>query len=76
MAVNRAHIVDQNFIDSITSLIGVTLPSKPVVSSLSDAELVELMDSMFASRHLDIHARELKAQGECLYTIFYRQCDI
>ena len=69
MAVNRAKIVDQNFIQSFVP------PKNFPSSSVDDCfewdeerlpkwKVLEIFDSMMSSRLMDIHSRELKAIGE------------
>ena len=74
MAVNRASVVDQNFLDGVAALQpgpargDLDSPVRPG-ADLSARETLDLFQSMVASRQLDFHARELKAQGESFYTI-------
>ena len=81
MAVNRAQIVDQKFIQYFTHLanldenaLSAELSLNPIdLESLSYSlpqwKLVQLYRSMLSSRLLDIHSREPKAVGESYYTI-------
>ncbi|MFZ5476014.1 MAG: thiamine pyrophosphate-dependent enzyme [Myxococcota bacterium] len=74
MAVNRAGIVDRNFV----ALLG-ELPEGPrradldapvrEGTALSAREAIALFESQLESRHLDLAARALKARNECFYTI-------
>ena len=73
MAVNRASIVDSNFIQHVRALSNDT----PVTqeqrsrewSGLQGWEIVDLFHTMVQSRHLDIRARELKKTDRSFYTI-------
>ena len=74
MSVNRARIVDQNFINAITRLkTPKTLTSLQYIiepeSKLTGWQAVEIFRSMIESRQLDIYARILKGMGEGFYTI-------
>ncbi|MDP6934698.1 MAG: MFS transporter, partial [Myxococcota bacterium] len=74
MAVNRASIVDQNFLDTIRSLKAGPGPSDLHISMhsgsrLSARQAIEIFESMVTSRHLDLEARALKSQGQSFYTI-------
>ncbi len=74
MAVNRAGIVDRNFVQQLSELT----PGAPRQdwdspvregTSLSARRAVALFTSQVESRHLDLAARALKARNECFYTI-------
>ncbi len=74
MAVNRAGIVDKNFV----ALLGGLPPGprrddldSPVRAgtALSARRAIALFTSQVESRHLDLAARALKARNECFYTI-------
>ena len=75
MAVNRAGIVDRNFVATLASLLPSGPPrtdrASPVRpgTSLSARLAFELFESQLESRHLDLTARALKARNECFYTI-------
>ena len=73
MAVNRAKIVDQNFIQACSSQSFPSLPDENPFEwdeeKLPMWKVLEIFDSMMSSRLMDIHARELKAIGESFYTI-------
>ncbi len=74
MAVNRAGIVDRNFVSLLASLPPGPPRNDfaaPVRSgtSLTASLAVELFTSQVESRHLDLAARLLKARNECFYTI-------
>ncbi len=81
MAVNRAGIVDSNFVAQLRALPAgppraeVTgLPSAldaPVRegTALTARRAIALFETQVESRHLDLAARALKARNECFYTI-------
>ena len=73
MAVNRAKIVDQNFIQACSSQSFPTSSEDDCFDwdeeRLPKWKVLEIFDSMMSSRLMDIHARELKAIGESFYTI-------
>ncbi len=74
MAVSRANIVDQNFTEAVLALTDVapvadlSQPLRPD-HTLNGRGAIALFESMVMSRHLDLAARDLKAEGECFYTI-------
>lgn len=68
---DRATIVDQNFIEQVSS---GKLPDKSKALKLQEVgiqgeEVVDLLESMVMSRHLDFAARKLKTTGDSFYTI-------
>jgi 2-oxoisovalerate dehydrogenase E1 component len=68
---NRAEIVDQAFIQRVSS---GDLPPSPIHISLQQAGLTEalllqLFESQVLSRQLDLCSRKLQARGESFYTI-------
>lgn len=73
--LNRAEVVDRNFIDFVTAHPGASLPrptaQQPVIagSGLDAAGFVELFESQLISRHLDLMARVLRVQNKVYYTI-------
>ena len=74
MAVSRAEIVDQNLRSALASAVGRPAPGPldgPVAPgrSLTARRALELLESMMASRLLDLEARVLKARNEGFYTI-------
>ncbi len=74
MAVNRAGIVDQNFIAAVRELRAAPHPGdlhQPVRpgSQCTGFEALQIFESMLASRLLDLEARALKARGPGFYTI-------
>ncbi len=73
MAVNRSRVVDENFI-ALLSKDTTIFPSNPSkilcsASNLTGSIAIDILSSMFSSRHLDIHARELKKTKQSFYTI-------
>lgn len=74
MAVNRAGIVDKNFVCRLAELMSGA-PRHDLDSpvregtSLSARRAVDLFRTQVESRHLDLAARALKARNECFYTI-------
>ena len=74
MAVNRAGIVDTNFVTLLGDLREGPARSdlaSPVRegTSLSARQAIQLFETQIESRHLDLAARALKARNECFYTI-------
>lgn len=74
MAVNRAGIVDRNFVTRLAELPGG--PPRGDLdaavragTSLTARQALELFRTQVESRHLDLAARALKARNECFYTI-------
>lgn len=73
--LNRAEVVDRNFIDFVAAHPGPTLPrpapGEPVVagSALDAGGFLELFESQLISRHLDLMARVLRVQNKVYYTI-------
>lgn len=74
MAVSRANIVDQNFTAIVTQqteaphAVALDAPLRDG-HRLNGRTAIAIFESMVMSRHLDLVARELKAEGECFYTI-------
>lgn len=74
MAVNRASIVDRQFIETIASLPArpqrgdLDAPVRPG-SPLTARKALALFDVQVESRHVDFAARDLKARGQGFYTI-------
>ena len=71
--VNRAEIVDRNFIEFIR---GWDEPAPPARldtwvpgTDLNGSEFLQLVESQMLSRHLDLEARIMRARGEGFYTI-------
>ncbi len=76
MAVNRASIVDQNFIQYVEHLATTSAQQTTTAETLNQSweglhgwEIVDLFHTMMQSRHLDIRARELKKTDRSFYTI-------
>jgi 2-oxoisovalerate dehydrogenase E1 component len=73
--VNRAEVVDLNFIDFVQQHAGkqhVTPNPEDAVlanSSLRTCDFLELFESQLISRHLDLMARVLRVQNKVFYTI-------
>lgn len=73
MAVNRSRLIDEKFIQILSQESAVFPPSADQLlcekSRLDGSKAIEIFSSMVSSRHLDIHARELKKDKESFYTI-------
>ena len=75
MAVNRASVVDDNFIQFVDNLstrppeLNLETPLEEVWNGLYGWEIVDMLHTMMQSRHLDIRARELKKTDRSFYTI-------
>ena len=73
MAVNRAQIIDKKFVDVISQYQSSfeVQPADLICtkSGLTGYKAIEIFSSMVCSRHLDIHARELKKSQQSFYTI-------
>lgn len=76
MAVNRASIVDQNFIQYVEHLATNSTSQESTATDLNQSwdglqgwEIVDVFHTMMQSRHLDIRARELKKTDRSFYTI-------
>lgn len=74
MAVNRAQLLDQQFVSALTALppgqarSDLDAPARPG-ARVSGRNVLAVFESMVESRHLDLAARELKARNEGYYTI-------
>lgn len=71
MDLNRAKIIDENFVtqcqaDKYPILLSQTTPSQ---SGITKSVFIDLFHSQCVSRHLDLIARELKDQNKSFYTI-------
>lgn len=71
MLRDSAAALDEDF---ITCVRNQQFPSPRVLGDLDDvglskAHLVEIFESQITNRLLDIHARKLRATGDCFYTI-------
>jgi len=75
--LNRAQVVDENFIDFVggfdtTSVAGAPGEADPLVATecpLRGSDLVQLFESQMIARHQDIEARRMRARNEGFYTI-------
>jgi len=73
--VNRAEVVDQNFLEYVRGHAGQSLPRPQpgdavLAGSALDARgFLELFESQLVSRHLDLMARVLRVQNKVFYTI-------
>ena len=73
--LNRAEVVDQNFIEFVGAHPGQSLPTpradEPVIegSALDTRGFLELFESQLTSRHLDLMARVLRVKNKVFYTI-------
>jgi len=67
--INRAQVVDQNFIDFVNNYQS-TAPKRSLSSNgLSPEKLLSLFESQIRSRQLDLMARQLKLENKVFYTI-------
>ena len=64
--LNRAQICDDNWVEFVRDWKGDSAAGS---SSLSDHDLLELIESQLISRHLDLMARVLRVQNKVFYTI-------
>ena len=74
MAVSRADVVDQNFLDGIRSASCAEIRHQGDIlygesSYLIGREAIAIFCSMVESRHLDLRSRELKKDSQSFYTI-------
>jgi 2-oxoisovalerate dehydrogenase E1 component len=69
--LDRAAIVDQNFIESLNNKKFPVAKSKTNIqeSGLSSAQAIDIFQSQIESRHLDFIARILRKQDQAFYTI-------
>jgi 2-oxoisovalerate dehydrogenase E1 component len=73
--INRAEVVDRNLRDAISNWSGTARarprPDQPVLpgAALLARDFMELLESQFTSRVLDLEARAMRARGEGFYTI-------
>lgn len=73
--VNRAEVIDRNFVALANQLAGQPRPRRDLNAPLAAAAgltgraAVELFESQIVSRHLDLMARELRKQDRGYYTI-------
>ena len=73
MAVNRSRLIDEKFVHVLSQDNTTFSPSPDQLlceeSDLDGRKAIEIFSSMISSRHLDIHARELKKDKQSFYTI-------
>lgn len=70
MAVNRASIVDDNFVQLVNSFEETEKGDiNAEYDGLKGWEIADIFHTMMTSRHLDIQARELKKTDRSYYTI-------
>ncbi|MBW7907087.1 MAG: MFS transporter [Phycisphaerae bacterium] len=76
MSLNRAVVLDRNFVDFCRRAAGEPAePRRAAAERLRDDttmtghDLLELLESQMVSRHLDLMARELRRQERGFYTI-------
>ncbi|VAW47743.1 TTP-dependent protein, related to E1 component of pyruvate/2-oxoglutarate/acetoin dehydrogenase, partial [hydrothermal vent metagenome] len=67
--INRAQIVDQNFIDFVNSYQSVSPKQELSFNGLTAKKLLSLFESQLRSRQLDLMARKLKLENKVFYTI-------
>ncbi len=67
--VNRAAIIDQNFIDHVNSLESATTAFDLSETGMDRTTFLELFESQIMSRQLDLMARELRLENKVFYTI-------
>lgn len=72
-AINRAEVVDANFLAFLDQWEGAADAdadcSAVLVAGLTGADFLELFESQMLSRHLDLEAREMRGRNEGFYTI-------
>ena len=61
--------LDQRFLDAVADLPGPAGTARPAPVPLNDEQLLALFDAQAGSRHLDLAARYLRAEGRGFYTI-------
>jgi len=67
--INRAEVVDENFIRFVESLQAPENLTDLAPFGLDDSELLDLFESQLMSRQLDLMARKLRLQNKVFYTI-------
>ncbi len=67
--VNRAQVVDENFIRFVQGLEPPAQPTDISAFGLSGDDLRELFESQVMSRQLDLMARKLRLENKVFYTI-------
>lgn len=75
-SLNRAEVVDANFIEFVTKLGAEHAPPRPADgepiapgSGLTCGDVRELLESQIICRHQDLEARNMRARNEGFYTI-------
>ena len=72
-AINRAEVVDANFLQFLEQWDGPAEggadPTRELVEGLSGKDFLELFESQMLSRHLDLEARTMRGRNEGFYTI-------
>lgn len=66
--INRAEVVDQNFIAHVSNLIDADI-TPSTQSSLDDQALLSLFDCQLQSRQMDLMARIKRLENKVFYTI-------
>ncbi|OKH81552.1 thiamine pyrophosphate-dependent enzyme [Mycolicibacterium sp.] len=69
MASSRQEAIDSHFTTTVSALPGPGAEPWPDASTLTVPNALALFDAQLASRHLDLAARWLRAQGKGFYTI-------
>ncbi len=67
--INRAEVVDHNFVDFVKSYQAVPAKQDLAVNGLTAEKLLALFESQLRSRQLDLMARKLKLENKVFYTI-------
>ncbi|MGJ8664674.1 MAG: thiamine pyrophosphate-dependent enzyme, partial [Marinicella sp.] len=67
--INRAAVVDQNFLDFVKSYRPIEPKNALNINGLSEQTLMSLFESQIRSRQLDLMARKLKLENKVFYTI-------
>lgn len=67
--INRAQVVDQNFIDFVNNYNAIEPKQALSTNGLTAEKLLSLFESQIRSRQLDLMARKLKLENKVFYTI-------
>lgn len=67
--INRAEVVDRNFIEFVKNYQPVEPKQELSINGLTQQKLLELFESQIQSRQLDLMARILKLENKVFYTI-------
>ncbi len=67
--INRAEVVDRNFIEFVHNYQPDSSEQSLALSGLSPEKLLDLFESQLRSRQLDLMARKLKLENKVFYTI-------